>query len=47
LDSEFSKEEIKESILEINKATGFDGTYKMFGTVKRGIAILVENFDKS
>jgi hypothetical protein len=52
LDSDFTKEEISESILKIknNKATGFDGIpakmWKMFCTMKGGIKILVEMFNK-
>jgi hypothetical protein len=52
LDSDFTKEEIRLSISKIknNKATGFDGIpaemWKMFCTMKRGLEILVEMFNK-
>jgi hypothetical protein len=52
LDSDFTKEEIRESTLKMknNKATGFDGIpaemWKMFCTMKGGTEILVEMFDK-
>jgi hypothetical protein len=52
LDSDFMKEEIRESVLKMknNKATGFDGVlaemWKMFCPVKGGIEILVEMFNK-
>jgi hypothetical protein len=52
LDSDFTKEEIRLSILKMknNKATGFDGIpaemWKMFCTIKGGLEILVEMFNK-
>jgi hypothetical protein len=52
LDSDFMKEEIRESILKMknNKTTGFDGIpaemRKMFCTTKGGIEIVVEIFNK-
>jgi hypothetical protein len=52
LDCDFTKEEIRESILKMknSKATGFDGIpaemWKMFCTMKEGIEILVEMFNK-
>jgi hypothetical protein len=52
LDSDFTKEEIRESTLKMknNKATGFDGIpaemWKMFCAMKGGIEILVEMFNK-
>jgi hypothetical protein len=52
LNSDFTKEEIRKSTLKMknNKATGFDGIpakmWKMFCTMKGGIEILVEMFDK-